>query len=506
MRERRISNPPHRCAPGASCAASFALAATALSLEHPEADVALCDFAANLRFADLPSDVLSQLKLSILDTLGVALAGARFGEGDAELRAYARMSGSRGGSTIWATGERYEPGLAALINAVHARALDYDDIIPFPQIHVSVHVVPAVLALAENLPQPVSGRDLIAATAIGCEIQSRLARAIAPFFGAGLPALLSSQIFGYFSSALACGRLIGLDCKQMRSAFGLALMHAAGTEEMVVHAANSVGKALYAGLSNQGGMQCALMASCGVRAEGLPLTGTAGLFAAYYGGRYDQDALTRHLASEFCLLDRCFKAAPGTLVGHSFAEAAANLVRKHAIRQEEISEIVLHVGSWGRAMCEPLELRRHPPSASAAMNSVPFVVAKTLANGEVRLDDFQNSGLSQIEAQRISARIRYVFSPGLSKPGGLEEGIVEFLMSDGRVLRSVVQLPLGHPDRPLPVEHAISKFRVNLAQSPRQSVIDCAGELAERIMKVEQEPDISALLGVLVLDKSGASA
>ncbi len=75
--------------------------------------------------------------------------------------------------------------------------------------------------------------------------------------------------------------MLGLDSSSMRSAFGLALMHATGTEEMVVHAAQSIGKVLYAGLSNQGGVQSALMAHHGVQAIGDALKGTAGLFAAF---------------------------------------------------------------------------------------------------------------------------------------------------------------------------------------------------------------------------------
>ena len=335
----------------------------------------LCDFAATLDFAELPQDVREQNKLAILDVFGDAIAGAHFAEGAKEVRGYALSAGSGGRSTLWATGERCAAGLAALVNATHARGLDYDDIIPFPQIHVSVHVVPALAALTEDREATTTGRDFLTAMVVGCELQARLTRAIAPFFGSGLPSLLSSQIFGYFSAALACARLMRLDPPASRSALGLALMHAAGTEEMVVHATRSMGKIIYAGLSNQGGLQCAMMAAAGITAEGDALTGQAGLFAALYGGRFDDSALTEQLGSEFYSLNRCFKSAPGTLAAHSFAEAAILLKQDLGVSADDIQRIVLHVGSWGRAMCEPIELRRHPPSASAAMNSIPFVVA-----------------------------------------------------------------------------------------------------------------------------------
>ena len=74
----------------------------------------LCDFAATLDFFELPQDVREQNKLAFLDIVGDAIAGSHFAEGAKEVRAYALSAGSGGHSTMWATGERCAPGLAAL--------------------------------------------------------------------------------------------------------------------------------------------------------------------------------------------------------------------------------------------------------------------------------------------------------------------------------------------------------------------------------------------------------
>jgi 2-methylcitrate dehydratase PrpD len=458
----------------------------------------LCDFAATLDFFELPQDVREQNKLAFLDIVGDAIAGSHFAEGAKEVRAYALSAGSGGHSTMWATGERCAPGLAALVNATQARGLDYDDIIPFPQIHVSVHVVPALAALTEDRKAATTGRDFLTAMALGCELQARLTRAIAPFFGSDLPSLLSSQIFGYFSAALACARLMRLDPGASRSALGLALMHAAGTEEMVVHATRSMGKILYAGLSNQGGLQCAMMAASGITAEGDALTGRAGLFAALYGGRFDADALAEQLGSEFYSLNRCFKSAPGTLAAHSFAEAAILLKQDLGVSSDDIQRIVLHVGSWGRAMCEPIELRRHPPSASAAMNSIPFMVAKAIANGAVGPADFQEAGRAQAAVHSIASRIHYEFSPTLSKTDGLEQATVEFVVPNGSAFRKTVRAPLGHPERPLSREQVIEKFKKNAAFSDRPGLVARTDQIAERVLNLENEADVAAFIGAML--------
>src|SRR5882757_3821540 len=188
-----------------------------------KADERLAGFSATLDFDQLPSEVVAHTKHSILDTIGVALAGSGAREGCDEILSYLAAETGSGNASIWASGQRLAPAQAALANAMHARALDYDDIIEFPQIHVSVCVVPAALAVAQSRSSPVNGRRLIAAVAAGCEVQSRLAAALKPSFGEGLPTMLSTQVFGYFSAAATCGNLLRLDTDAMRSAFGLAL-------------------------------------------------------------------------------------------------------------------------------------------------------------------------------------------------------------------------------------------------------------------------------------------
>jgi 2-methylcitrate dehydratase PrpD len=453
----------------------------------------LAGFAAGLRFEHLPAEVVAQTKQAILDTIGVALAGGGIGEGCGPIAAYAAAAGSSAESSIWSSGARVAAAQAALVNAAHARALDYDDIILFPQIHVAACVVPAVLAVAQLRSSTVRGSDIVAAVAVGCEVQSRLAAAIAPFFGEGLPVMLSSQVFGYFSAAAACGNLIKLDRKQMQSAFGLALMQAAGTEEMVVHAADSVGKCLYAGLSNQGGVQSAMMASHGVVARGEPLTGEAGLFKAHYQGEYDSAALTLDLGSQFKSVHRCIKAMPGTLVSHAFAEAALDLMQQHTLAAQQIERVRLHVGPWGRAMCEPAEMRRHPASASAAMNSIPFIVAKAIVNGRISLDDFQDQGRAQAAALAMAGRIDHLVDPGLAARRGLEPGILDFVLNDGRTLRQRVDAPRGHPARPISAEDLVAKFRANAGYAERRRGDAAVDQLVDRVMGIDAIDDIGSL-------------
>jgi len=458
----------------------------------------LAEFASTLRFENLPRTVATHAKLTLLDTLGIALAGSGRGEGCAEMTAYATAQADGGPARLWATGQRLPAALAALCNACHARALDYDDIIESPQIHVAACVVPAVLAVADAAAERVDGKTLIAALVAGAEIQSRLAAAIAGTLDPStFPVMLSSQVFGYFSAAAAAGRVLKLDGEAMLSAIGLAMMQASGTEELVVHAPVSVGKVIYAGLSNQAGVQSAQMAASRVLAAGNALEGKAGLFNAYYGGRYRAEALTDDLGARYLSLDCCFKAMPGTLVSHAFVEAALTIMQRENLALGDVAEVRLHVGGWGRTMSEPRDIRRHPPAASAAMNSIPFMVATALVNGAVTLDAFTAAGRTDSATYAMAEKIVPMHDARLNNPNGLEPGLIDIVANDGRTFSHRIDKPRGHPSRPLSFDDVAAKFAANAATAARPHGPSRIEQIASCVERLDQLDDIRTLIDLV---------
>lgn len=131
------------------------------------------------------------------------------------------------------------------------------------------------------------------------------------------------------------------------------------------------------------------------------------------------------------------------------------------------------------------------------MNSIPFVVAKAIANGAVDLSDFQEAGRAQAATSSIASRIHYEFSQALSKTDGLEQATVEFVMSNGSAFRKTVHVPLGHPERPLSREQAIAKFKQNAAFSDHPDLIARTDQIAERVFNLENETDIAAFIGAM---------
>jgi 2-methylcitrate dehydratase PrpD len=157
-------------------------------------------------------------------------------------------------------------------------------------------------------------------------------------------------------------------------------------------------------------------------------------------------------------------------------------------------------------MCEPANMRRQPSSASAAMNSIPFIVAKAIVNGQVALGDFQHEGRSQPSALAMTDRIDHVVEPALAAPDGLEPGILDFILVDGKTIQRRIDVPKGHPRRPLSADGVIHKFRTNAQYAERPRPDKEIDRIVEGVMNLDALDDIRLLFDAIEGQKNTEGA
>ena len=128
--------------------------------------LAAWDKFADLTYDDLPEDVVKVANQCILDWFGCALAGSN--EPLSEI--LRNQFGHRAGQcTVIGSELKLEAPTAALLNGAAGHALDYDDTGSSVGCHSTAPVIPAVLAVAEEIG--ASGKALIAAFVVGVEIE-----------------------------------------------------------------------------------------------------------------------------------------------------------------------------------------------------------------------------------------------------------------------------------------------------------------------------------------------
>src|SRR6516225_7620723 len=199
----------------------------------------LADHAAASRYADIPVEAREAAKKSILDTLGVSLAASGLEPAARGVIEIVRESGGAPQCTLLGFGGKFPALSAAFGNGALAHCLDYDDQTPWGQ-HAASSVVPAVFAVVER-QGGASGRDLIAAVAVGQDIFGRLRRHVGWKKDWNL-----STVLGVLAASAAAARALGLSPERTAHALGIATMQSSGIMEMVAGRGSDL-RGLYAG-------------------------------------------------------------------------------------------------------------------------------------------------------------------------------------------------------------------------------------------------------------------
>ena len=179
-------------------------------------------FICETTFSDLGEDVIRQTKNLILDHIGNTLGGFCTEYGELMLK-FVESLGGKPESTVFGGAQKTSCAYAAFANARMSNALDNDEIL-YNKCHVGPIPISSALAVGEKVG--ASGKDVILATVLGYDFGARFCIA-AP---AGLPkdptkgevGAVSGYGYNTIASAIAAGKLLGLDKGKMAYAMGAA--------------------------------------------------------------------------------------------------------------------------------------------------------------------------------------------------------------------------------------------------------------------------------------------
>jgi 2-methylcitrate dehydratase PrpD len=249
----------------------------------PNSDICqvFADHVANTRFDDLAEGAVQAAKKSILDIVGVTLAGSGMEPAVRGVADVVLDAGGRQEASLLGFGGKVPAQSAAFANGVMAHCLDFDDQTPWGA-HPDSSVVPAVLALAERKGN-VSGRDLITSVALGQDLFVRLRCNVGWRQDWNL-----SSVVGAFSSAAAASFVQGLPQEQIAHALGIASMQSSGTMQVIFGIGSDL-RGMYAGFTAQGAVVSVLLAQKGITGIAELFEGKAGIFNVYFGGRFQTE-------------------------------------------------------------------------------------------------------------------------------------------------------------------------------------------------------------------------
>ena len=447
---------------------------------------AYADFVARSRFAALPAEVVNTVKLFILDTLGVALAGST-APACRELVEQVREWGGAPESTLLNFGGKVPVPSAALVNATLAEARDFDDTYDPGIVHVMAPTVSSALAMAERL-KGVSGKALITAIAAGAEIMCRI--------GAGCRSPLTwtrTATTGGFAAAAACGRLLEYEPERINHALGIAYIQAAGNSQTVEDGA--LVKRMQVGFAARAGVVAAQLAGRGVTGPLRVFEGKHGYFTLYERGDYNRSALTEGLGERYEVGRLSVKPYPCARDSHAAIDAARTL-RDMGVPPAEIAQVTVRAS---RAMIniggKPWAEARGNPVVEAIL-SMPYAVAVMLLRGDLFIADFDRDAVLDPVVGDLARRIVVVEDPDID-PSALVPVTVEARLLNGEVRTARCDRMRGSPEAMLSRDEFIAKIRRCAEYSAHAVRAERLDSVIEQVLNLEAVSDVSQLPALL---------
>jgi 2-methylcitrate dehydratase PrpD len=448
------------------------------------------DFIVATSLDDVPEAVRRLARRSILDGLGLAVAGARSraaGLAQAEIASYGCSDIE---ASVLGTRLRAPARFAAFANGLAIHADDYDDtqLAVSPDrvygllTHPTAPVLPAVLALAQR--RRLGGSDLLIAYLVGVEVETKISEAISPrHYDDGFH---STATVGTIGAAAGAARALGLDAGQTAAALSLAASQAAGLRENF----GTMTKPFHAGRAAESGVLAADLAHRGFSAAPNILEARRGFFNAA-GGGYDGDLIEGRLGQPWTFEHPgiSIKPHPSGSLTHPGMGAFLDLVTREDLRPEQVGHII--VGT-NRHMPNAL-IHHRPRNELQAKFSMEFCIAILLLERKARLAQFTDEVVNRPDVQRMIERVEFGVDPAAEAAGYNNMATrIRVELVDGRVLETNAAFGKGSPQTPMSDQELVDKF------------IDCldwagidAGvgrRLAERVLHLEGSASVDELL------------
>ena len=449
----------------------------------------VADFVFRTQLADIPSEVIDLGKKSLLDGIGLALAGSMLQTADILHRYMQSLEFGNSNATVMGKANKLPPRFAAFINGVAIHVEDFDDTqlsaakdrVYGLLTHPTVPVLPAAFAIAQIGNK--SGRDLILAYHLGVEVETKIAESIAPrHYEDGFH---STGTCGVFGSTAACAKLRGFDPANIERAFGIAASQASGLRENF----GTMMKPFHAGHAAEIGVFSSELTDLGWTSADSILEAPRGFFHAF-GGTYDPSAILDKLGKPWTFVSPgvSIKPFPSGSLTHPAMTEMLHLIRTEHINGADVEQV--EVGTNHNL---PNALIHHDPkNALQAKFSMEFCVAILLLEGKAGLPQFTDAVVNRSDVQAMIRRIRFYVDPQ-AEAAGFDKmtTLIKIHLKDGRLITGRIDFAKGSPANPMTYEEVAEKFYgcAEFAHWPQSK----AKQIVELVRTLESQPDMRRL-------------
>ena len=454
----------------------------------------VADFCASTRYEDLPAEVVSLGRKSILDCLATAVSGSVSPACRIMQRYVSDLGCPSRTATVIGTDLRFPPRFAALANGTAMHADDFDDtwqsVPDGPRaryrgrmgVHPTGPALAAVLAAAEE--RGSSGADTLAACLLGIEVACKVFDATdAVDIDNSLHTTGTCALVG---AAAGVANLRGLDPRTIRWTLGIACDATAGLTVQL----GTMAKPWHAGRAAECAVFAADLAARGYTAAETVLEDEGGYFQLE-GGGYQEGPIFA-LGDPWCFADRgiWLKPFPTGSLGHPAMTRMLELIKEHDVRPDEVARVRVKT----REGTYKTLFHHHPTRALESKFSLEFCLATLLLERNLGLQHIADDFVARPDLQDLIARVDYTpFSEDEVREGNftLVTSSVEIELEDGRTVGGRIDYGKGSKANPMTDDEVADKFRLCAEYAGLPG--GWADGVIETVGRLETLPDIREL-------------
>ena len=365
----------------------------------------LVQSSLEVRPEDISQTALGATKRFLLDTFGVAAAAARSQEFKLVSGLLKRWGGAPE-STLWFTGDKGPGPAAALLNGTLVHSQEFDSTHP-SSVHPMSSVTAATMAVAEQAGE-VSGRDFLAAVAIGADLACRVGMGCKRGLMFYRPANC-----GAFGAVAACARLSHMRPDQTMDAMGVLYSQQSGT--LLSHSQGSLVNTMQPGFAARSAVLSINLAQAGMGGPRDVLEGQYGYYQLFEGGSYDTGPVLEGLGERYEVENLRYKPFPSGSLTHGAVEAAIRLRNDYGVKPSEIQGVTVTAPELNvRLVGRPAVMGSM--TTQGARLCLPLCVAVALLRGDVWVSDFEGAALEDEEVYELASRVEVVVNPDITDP------------------------------------------------------------------------------------------
>lgn len=372
--------------------------------------------------------------------------------------------------------------IAALLNGTAAHAIDYDDNFQPGMSHASAVLVPALLAVANEID--ASGKQLVNAYLVGLQAQAFVGMGVGPsHYTAGWH---GTSTVGCIGTAAGVAWLMGFDEAGIARTISNAVSFASGTKGQF----GTPIKPLHAGWAARNAVDAAQLAKQGMRGRLNILEAPQGFFEMFGGESASGWDIATILSTQKHIIEITGvmpKRHPCCGSTHMIIDALSDIREQHDFSDAEVVSVDTLVGIANqRNLAYAL-----PEDEMQARFSMQYCVDTMLRNGALGVKDFIPEQVAKLtdstRLARISMRAYSAEQEKDTPPGERLPHRITLRLKDGRLLEAERKLAKGSLVEPFSLTDRLQKFTDCCASLPDADL------LFMQLENLDEQPDLAFL-------------